>query len=223
MQGRRIRDRRPRHIQVHYAGCRSGPEPGGHHPSRRRSRAAAGQQLLHTSLEGQVAGRLSRPGRLLATCSRRLTVQTTAPDDPAEPHSSCAPCPQHVHPLGAMQILRGSKIVIMMEICTAVPSTDTKDASEEPWAVAPRVAHSRCCTLLLHQDQKRPVPRSELASELGAPLRNRTVDLLLTIHAPLGSLPGKHLPEDSTSACRTLAGQRRLRSPDHCAAAPGTG
>jgi len=29
----------------------------------------------------------------------------------------------------------------------------------------------------------------------GAPLRNRTVDLLLTIHTSLGSLPGKHFPQ----------------------------
>jgi len=44
----------------------------------------------------------------------------------------------------------------------------------------------------------------KLGSELllrGAPLRNRTVDLLLTIHTSPGSLPGKHLPKDSNSVC----------------------
>jgi hypothetical protein len=29
----------------------------------------------------------------------------------------------------------------------------------------------------------------------GAPLRNRTVDLLLTMHTSLGSLPGKRFPQ----------------------------
>jgi hypothetical protein len=39
----------------------------------------------------------------------------------------------------------------------------------------------------------------------GAPLRNRTVDLLLTIHISPGSLPGKHRPKDSNSACLAIA------------------
>jgi hypothetical protein len=52
-----------------------------------------------------------------------------------------------------------------------------------------------CCTLLLlHQDQKRPVPRSEPAAELRAPLRNRAVDLLLTIHNSAGSSPRGESP-----------------------------
>jgi hypothetical protein len=38
-----------------------------------------------------------------------------------------------------------------------------------------------------------------------APLRNRTVDLLLTIHTSPGSLPGKHFRKDSSSTCLTPA------------------
>ena len=58
--------------------------------------------------------------------------------------------------------------------------------------------------------------RSEVPPDLllcGAPLRNRTVDLLLTIHTSLGSLPGKHFPqaagERRSGSC---PGLRRLRS-----------
>jgi integrase len=61
-----------------------------------------------------------------------------------------------VHPRVAMQILRHSKIAITMETYTECP----------PLPRAPRSRSSdngstherRCCTSLLHQDQKRPVP-----------------------------------------------------------------
>jgi hypothetical protein len=39
----------------------------------------------------------------------------------------------------------------------------------------------------------------------GALLRNRTVDLLLTIHHPPGSVRGKHVHEATNSACPTLS------------------
>jgi hypothetical protein len=42
-------------------------------------------------------------------------------------------------------------------------------------------AHGRCCTLLLHRGSKRSVGCSNPAYKLRAPLRNRTVDLLLTM------------------------------------------
>jgi hypothetical protein len=44
---------------------------------------------------------------------------------------------------------------------------------------------------------KKTAGRSENRPDLllcGAPLRNRTVDLLLTMHTSVGSLPGKHFP-----------------------------
>jgi hypothetical protein len=47
----------------------------------------------------------------------------------------------------------------------------------------------------------------------GAPLRNRTVDLLLTIHTSLGSLPGKHFPQAAGKRrSGSCPGLRRLRS-----------
>jgi hypothetical protein len=39
-------------------------------------------------------------------------------------------------------------------------------------------SHDGCCTLLLHQDPKGPVPRSEPAAELGGRYWDRTSDLL---------------------------------------------
>ena len=49
--------------------------------------------------------------------------------------------------------------------------------------------------------------------DLGAPLRNRTVDLLLTIHTSLGSLPGKHFPQAAGKRrSGSCPGLRRLRS-----------
>jgi hypothetical protein len=43
---------------------------------------------------------------------------------------------------------------------------------------ATRAPRLRCCTLLLHEDPKRPVTRSQLAAELGGRYWDRTSDLL---------------------------------------------
>ena len=80
-----------------------------------------------------------------------------------------------VHPRVAMQILRHSKIAVTMEIYTEVPSDATRDALRKLSELA---RHDRCCRLLLPQDQKRPVPRSEPAAELGGRYWDRTSDLL---------------------------------------------
>jgi hypothetical protein len=50
----------------------------------------------------------------------------------------------------------------------------------------------------------------------GAPLRNRTVDLLLTIHTSPGSPSGKHLPQRRQQRLPdSRRGQRHHRSRDH--------
>ena len=55
-------------------------------------------------------------------------------------------------------------------------------------------------------------PGSDLGFR-GAPLRDRTVDLLLTIHTSLGSLPGKHFPQAASKRrSGSCLGLRRLRS-----------
>jgi len=55
----------------------------------------------------------------------------------------------------------------------------------------------------------------EKGSLRGAPLRNRTVDLLLTIHTFLGSLPGEHFPQAAgkrrSGSCPGLRHLRSLR------------
>ena len=61
-----------------------------------------------------------------------------------------------VHPRVAMQILRHSKIAVTMEIYTEIPSAATRDALKKLGQWLGDV-NRRCCTLLLHQDQKRPV------------------------------------------------------------------
>jgi hypothetical protein len=54
-----------------------------------------------------------------------------------------------------MQILRHSKIAITMEICTEVVSSATREALRK---LADQLGPlGDCCTLLLHQDAKRPV------------------------------------------------------------------
>jgi hypothetical protein len=73
-----------------------------------------------------------------------------------------------VHPRVAMRILRHSKIAVTMEIYTKAPPMPpvTRSASSATGS------HDRCCRLLLPQDQKGPVPRSEPAfdgSPLGSP------------------------------------------------------
>jgi hypothetical protein len=64
-----------------------------------------------------------------------------------------------VHPRSAMQILRHSKIAVTMEIDTEVPSAATRDALGKLDIGLIRIRRwaSDCCTLLLNQDQKRPV------------------------------------------------------------------
>jgi hypothetical protein len=62
-----------------------------------------------------------------------------------------------------MSILRHSKINITMEIYTETTSEPTRDALRSS---ATGSREPGCCRLLLHQDQKGPVPRSELAFDL---------------------------------------------------------
>ena len=69
-----------------------------------------------------------------------------------------------VHPRVAMQILRHSKIAVTMEIYTQIPSAATRDALKKLGSGSTH--EGRCCTLLLHQDQKWPTPCSEPASDL---------------------------------------------------------
>ncbi len=85
-----------------------------------------------------------------------------------------------VHPRVAMQILRHSKIALTMEIYTEVPSAATRAALKKLGRWLGQV-NTHCCTLLLHHDREGRSRGSEPASDLGAPLRNRTVDLLLTM------------------------------------------
>ena len=55
--------------------------------------------------------------------------------------------------------------------------------------------------------------QTETRLTCGAPLRNRTVDLLLTMHTSLGSLPGKHFPQAAgRRRSGSCPGLRRLRS-----------
>ena len=54
----------------------------------------------------------------------------------------------------------------------------------------------------------------EKRSQPGAPLRNRTIDLLLTMHTSVGSLPGRHFPQAAGKRrSGSCPGLRRLRSP----------
>jgi hypothetical protein len=70
--------------------------------------------------------------------------------------------------------LRHSKITVTMEIYTEAPSDATQDTLGKlsDWRV------NRCCRLMLPQDEKRPVPWSEPAGELGGRYWDRTSDLL---------------------------------------------
>ena len=67
-----------------------------------------------------------------------------------------------VHPRVAMQILRHSKIAVTMEIYTEIPGLRPVTRCTS-WATG---WASNAADLLLHQDQKRPVPIPEPASEL---------------------------------------------------------
>jgi hypothetical protein len=65
-------------------------------------------------------------------------------------HTAASSCPRV-----ATQILRHSKIAVTMETYTEVPSAATRDALKN--SVSGSGNEPRCCTLPLHQDQKRLV------------------------------------------------------------------
>ena len=79
-----------------------------------------------------------------------------------------------VHPRVAMRILRHSKIAVTMEIYTEARPTPPATRS----ASSATGLHDRCCHLLLPQEQQRPVPRSEPASDLRGAEGIRTPDPL---------------------------------------------
>jgi integrase len=118
--------------------------------------SAVGQTLAWCSLPGSArrSSHATSPTnfdrRIGKAGVRRITVHGT--------RKSCGSllAALDVHPRVAMQILRHSRIAITMEIYTEVVSSPTREALRKlgdqlgPWG--------DCCTLLLHQHAKRPVP-----------------------------------------------------------------
>ena len=124
------------------------------------------------------------------------------------PSARCCPCPGPK--------VRGWQIVNTVPRANLVPLPSTGDALMRLIAMemAGRPAlRSVPSTTRLPLRARYPVLCSNELHYLRAPLRNRTVDLLLTIHTSLGSLPGKHFPqaagERRSGSC---PGLRRLRS-----------
>jgi hypothetical protein len=97
-----------------------------------------------------------------------------------------------VHPRVAMRILRHSKIAVTMEIYTEPLSDATRDALRS----SATGSHDRCCRLLLPEDQKGPVPRSEPAFDLRGAEGIRTPD-------PLHAMHGDSVRRSGPASCRT--------------------